>query len=448
MNLNKSLLAFWHKVHGRIVAAVAALLVVALVVVVTAGGNGQTPSESDGEKSTLPKKPVPVQVAKVEQTTLRPSIDLVGTIMAVPERTAVISAQLGGWVNEVKVVAGQPVRAGTELVTLDARLAGVDVARTQAVVAEKQAILARLKRGFLPHELEAARQRRDKSKADMESLNGELAALKPLLARNELSAVQYDTKAKALEGARATLSEAEAHLQLLEAGTPHEQIDEAQALLKVATADLRRAELAKDWCAIRSPINGVVTQVAARQGQFFNQAVPLVTVMDLSEVLVHLRIPSAHFAKVSIGTKVDLTVRGAPAGTLQGTVTRISGEADPLTGNVDVYASVKNGHLLRPGLSCRARVWLPDIPDATVVPVIAVADHSGTSVVTVIRDQKAYEVKVELGTETADSVQILKGLSAGDVVATVGGYGLPDGCPVEIAAEPVRANEHKATSTP
>jgi HlyD family secretion protein len=431
MNWNKWLIALRHK----LLAAVVALLVVALVVIVATGGKGQTPEESGGEKTTLPTKPVPVQAAKVEQATLHPSVDLMGTIMAVPERTAVISAQLGGWVKDVKVVAGKPVRAGAVLVTLDDRLTDVDVTRSQAVVAEKQAILARLKRGFLPHELEAARKRRDKAKADMESLNGELAALKPLLARNELSPVQYDTKAKALEGARATLSEAEAHLQLLEAGTPHEQIDEAQALLKVATADLRRAELSKEWCAIRSPINGVVTQVAARQGQFFNQAVPLVTVMDLSEVLVHLRIPSAHFAKVSIGTKVDVTVRGAPTGTLQGTVTRISGEADPLTGNVDVYASVKNGHLLRPGLSCRARVWLPDIPDVPVVPVNAVADHSGTSVVTVIRDQKAFEVKVELGTETADLVQILKGLSPGDVVATVGGYGLPEGCPVEILTE-------------
>lgn len=411
------------------IVAVAAVVIAGSVLVLTRS-RGQGPAGPGEEAPSA--KPVSVRAAKAERMTLHPAIDLVGTIMAVPERTAVISAQLGGWVDGVKVIVGQPVRAGAELVTLDARLADVDVARTGAVVAEKQAILARLKRGFLPHELEAARKRRDKAKADMEALNGELAALKTLLTRKEISPVQYDTKAKALDGAQATLSEAEAHLQLLEAGTPHEQIDEAQALLKVATADLQRAELARKWCVICSPIDGVVTQVPARQGQFFNQAVPLVTVMDLSEVLVHLRIPSAQFGKVSIGTKVDLDVRGAPTDSLQGTVSRICGEADPLTGNVDVYASVKNGHLLRPGLGCRARVWLPEIPDATVIPVRAVADHSGTAVVTVIHDHKAYETKVELGTETAELVQVLKGLSPGDIVATVGGYGLPEGCPVEI----------------
>lgn len=444
MNPSRLLIALRYKALG----AVAVLLVFGVAVAAIVNEKGKTSSEGDGESPESPAKPVLVKAAEVVQTTLHPSIDLMGTIMSVPERTAVISAQLGGWVNDVKVVVGQSVRAGEVLATLDDRLTGVDLARAQAVVAEKQAILARLKRGFLPHELGAARKRRDKAQADMESLNGELSALKPLLARHEISQVHYETKVKTLEAARATLSEAEAHLLLLEAGTPHEQIDEAQALLKAASADLRRAELAKEWCVIRSPIDGVVTQVAARPGQFFNQAVPLVTVMDLAEVLVHLRIPSVQFPMISMDTKVDATVSGAIAGTLQGAVTRIGGEADPSTGNVDVYASVKNGHQLRPGLSCRARVWLPDIPNATAIPVNAVADHSGTSVVTMIRDQKAYEVKVELGAETADLVQVLKGLSPGEVVATVGGYGLPEGCPVEITPGSTGVTGNETASTP
>jgi multidrug efflux pump subunit AcrA (membrane-fusion protein) len=54
-------------------------------------------------------------------------------------------------------------------------------------------------------------------------------------------------------------------------------------------------------------------------------------------------------------------------------------------------------------------------------------------VVTVIRDDKAYEVEVELGAQTHQWVQVLKGLSPGDVVVTAGGCGLPEGCPVRIA---------------
>ena len=49
-----------------------------------------------------------------------------------------------------------------------------------------------------------------------------------------------------------------------------------------------------------------------------------------------------------------------------------------------------------------------------------------------IRDNKAYELPVKLGVITRDYVQVLDGLADGDIVATEGGYGLPEACPVEI----------------
>ena len=155
--------------------------------------------------------------------------------------------------------------------------------------------------------------------------------------------------------------------------------------------------------------------------------------MDLSSVFVQLRIPSRDFGKVRLGTKVDVQLVSIPDRTFHGSIARISGEADPLTGNVNVFALVENKRgVLRPGLGCQARVWLPEIPNALAVPVAAIADHAGTPVVTLIQDGKAQETEVELGAETHQLVQVTQGLSAGDVVATAGGYGLPDGCPVRI----------------
>ena len=93
---------------------------------------------------------VPVQAARVERTTLRPALDLVGTVAAIPERTAMVSPQLGGWVEKLDAREGQSVKAGEPLVQLDARTAHTDIRRAQAVVAEKEAALKRLKRGYLP----------------------------------------------------------------------------------------------------------------------------------------------------------------------------------------------------------------------------------------------------------------------------------------------------------
>ncbi|HEY5312333.1 MAG TPA: efflux RND transporter periplasmic adaptor subunit [Pirellulales bacterium] len=409
-----------------------------------AGCSSATPPEPD-EAAAL-TRPVPVEAIEVQPMTLRPALDLIGTIIAIPEKTAVVSSQLGGWVQQIKVVEGQQVHQGDKLVMLDSRSAAADVDRAKALVAEKQAVLARMQRGYLPEEVEGASQDRDKARAAMESLRGEAAALQELQARNEISKLQLETKLKTFQQAEAALASADAHLKLLVAGTRREMIDEARAVLAAAKADLEHADLALEWCTVTSPIDGVVVQHLARQGQYIDRAAPLATIMDLSEVFIQLRIPSAEFAKLRLGAPVDALVASDEGHPFRGRLARFSGDADPLTGNVVVFASIQNEVAkLRPGMGCRARLWLPEIPGALALPVVAVADHNGTAVVTVIRDGKAHEVKVELGAQTPQWVQIVKGVAAGDLVATIGGYGLPDDCPVQIVANLGEASSSVST---
>lgn len=416
-----------------------AIACASLLFVAMSGCSGTTPGASS---TSAIEQPVSVHVAQAEITTLRPTLDLVGAIVAIPERTAVVSPQLGGWVSKLDVVEGQSVRAGDVLVELDPRSAQVAVQRAEAIIAEKDAAVKRLKRGYLPEEIASVRQDADKAAATVDGQRNELAALKDLLDRGEISSVPYETKAKALESAEAALASAKERVKLLVAGTRPEMIAEALGLLDAAKADLEQAKLNLDWCSITSPVDGVVVQLLARQGQFFDRAAPLATVIDLSDVFVQLRIPSTQFAKVHQGTQVAIELSSLPGKTFQGEVTRISGQADPATGNVIIFATVKNDeHLFRPGLSCQARVSLPEVPNSLAVPLAAVADNSGTPVVTVVRDGKAYETEVELGVETGDLVQILHGLAPGDTVATAGGYGLPEGYPVKIVADMAAAGD-------
>jgi len=415
------------------VGTIAGLLVLAVWLV---NRHRTASGEPVADSEIQPVAPVTIQAAQAREVTLRPALRLVGTVIAIPERTAMVSPQIGGWVEKLAVVSGQSVKAGELLVQLDTRAAHAGLDRARALVAEKESSLKRLKRGYLPQEIEIARQDRDKARALLDGLRPEMRALDDLLKRREVSQVQYETKARAFAAAEAALAAAEAHLRLMQEGTPIELLDEAQALLDAAKADCKQAELALEWCTISSPIDGVVVQLLAHQGQFFDRAVPLATVVDLASVFVQLRIPSREFGKVELQAPVEVQLNSLPDRTFAGAVTRISGEADPLTGNVVVFASIPNDDLvLRPGLGCQARLFLPEIPRAVAVPVAAIADHSGVPVVTVVRDGLAYEVEVETGAETDDLVQILKGILPGDVVATAGGYGLPDGCPVQVVAD-------------
>jgi HlyD family secretion protein len=391
---------------------------------------------SEEEQDTLPKEAVPVRAVQAALRTLRPSVDLVGTLVALPECTSVVSPQVGGWIKNVAVVEGATVRAGDELVVLDTRLAEVELARAKAAVAEKEATLARLKRGYLPQEIEMARDEVGKAKESVESLRAEVAALQPLRQRKEISELQYQKVESSLRAAEAGYAGAQAKLRLLEAGTPPEEIAQAEAGLGVAQADLDAAQLNLRLCTITSPIAGTVTQLTARQGVFVERSTPLLTVVDPARLFMQVRIPSVDMAKVRAGARVDVRVTSHPGQVFPGAVARISGQADPATGDVDAFVAIPNAEgLLRPGLACRGRLWLPAIAGVLAVPVAAVADHAGTPVVTVVRDGKAHEVEVGLATRTQDYVQVVQGLSPGDWVITEGGYGLPENCPVRIVSD-------------
>ena len=170
---------------------------------------------------------------------------------------------------------------------------------------------------------------------------------------------------------------------------------------------------------------------------YVDRTAVLATIVDLSTVFMQMRIPSTYLERVKVGAKVDVRVTSLPDKMFRGTIARISGQADAATGDVDALAQVANADsLLRPGLACRGRLWLPEITDVLAVPVAAVADRAGTSVVTVVRNHSAHEIEVKLGLRTEDRVEVLQGLSPGECVVTEGGYGLPDNCPVRIISPP------------
>ena len=416
------------------------VLALSAVMTCTLAGCRRAASDEHEEEDNSPKESVPVRAVKAERVNLRPSLDVVGSIVAIPERTAPVSPQISGWVRKISVVEGDSVRTGEEILRLDPRLAEAELAKATASADEKAAVVERLKHGPRLEEIEIARHDAHKAQVAMEALRGEVAALKSLRASNEVSAVQFQKTNSLLQAAEAECGSAAAKLKLLQAGTRPEEIAEAEARLAAAKAERAAAELNVELCRITSPFDGVVTQLAARHGMYVDHSAVLATIVDLSRVFMQIRVPSAYLAKVHAGAKVDVQVTSLPDHTYHGTIARISGQADTASGDVDAMAVIANQDgVLRPGLGCRGRLWLPEMADVLAVPVAAVADRAGTPVVTLIRNGKAYETEVKLGLKTEGRVQILGGLSLGDWVITEGGYGLPENCPVRIMAGPPHA---------
>ncbi len=222
-------------------------------------------------------------------------------------------------------------------------------------------------------------------------------------------------------------------MELAQKGSRTEAVDEARAKLAGAQAAVAAQEFAVKQCAIPSPIDGIVTELSVRQGQYVEQPTGLGKVVDLSSLFVQVRVPAKLRGQVQEGAPASVKAPWLGEKTFEGRLERVSRQSDIQSGDTDAFVRVENkDQVLQPGLSASVTIALPEIPDAVVIPLAAVADHSGAAVVTVIRDEKAYETEVKVGTRTPDLAQILEGVAPGDIVATEGGYGLPDGCAVKI----------------
>ncbi len=105
---------------------------------------------------------------------------------------------------------------------------------------------------------------------------------------------------------------------------------------------------------------------------------------------------------------------------------------DPLTGTITARLVFPNPkYLLRPGMTCNVRLLNNNTSKSIVIPYKAVVVQMGEYFVFVIKDNKAFQKKVELGrTINNDMVIINSGLVPGEQIVTQGVQKLRNGSPV------------------
>lgn len=170
------------------------------------------------------------------------------------------------------------------------------------------------------------------AQANADTLKQQVTAARQLYEKQEMSEVQYGKLLAAAAAAAAVRQAAAAQVDLVEAGTRPEEIAKGEALVDAAEADLASAQLALEFCTIRSPIAGRVTQLFARAGIFAERAIVLATVTDLSSLFAKVRIPSDHQADLARDAVARVTIAALPNQTFQGKIARLSGQADRTTG--------------------------------------------------------------------------------------------------------------------
>ena len=287
-------------------------------------------------------------------------------------RQATLSAQVPGAIVSLNVKAGDRVRAGQELLRIDASAAQQNVAGSTA-------------------QLEAAQ-------ANMRVAGKELERQKQLFQKQYIS-----------QGA---LDRAQA------------QFDAAQAQVNAQQAQTRAAQTQTGFFSVRAPFSGVVSDVPVTLGDMAMPGRPLLTLHDPSALRVSAAVPQSMIEGVRQQIK---TVRYEIAGhtSVSAAHVQLLPSVDPVTHTAQLRMALPAGvEGLAPGMF--ARVWVPVTPlapnakDARVfLPLTAIVRRAEMTGVYVMDAQGQPRLRqVRLGRTTGQTVEVLSGVSAGEQVVT------------------------------
>lgn len=345
---------------------------------------------------------------------------LVSTVTAsgkiVPKRKVDVSADITGRIIRIPVKEGDLVRRGDLLISIDASQYEAMVARARATLsaAEASAVQSVANR-------EQAKRALDRAES-LRKTNAQLVS------------------DEQLEQARTQFQIAEAI-----ATSSQHQVEQSRAALRESEDQLRKTVL-------RAPMDGQVTRVAVEEGEV---AVPgtysretglLMTVSDLSVILVKVRVDETDVVRLHLGDSTVVTIDAFPDTTFVGRVTKVAqsailgAAAASATGDravdYDVEVTMDNPpRAVRPDLSATAKM-ITDVRDSVLsIPIIAltVREHKPISSETAPKDtagakkeaEGVFLVKsgaaqfrpVKVGIAGEEYFEVLDGLRVGDTIA-------------------------------
>lgn len=208
--------------------------------------------------------------------------------------------------------------------------------------------------------------------------------------------------------------------------------DSARAILKQARARLTQVNNQLDYCNLKADDNGVVLDVRAETGQVTPAGMPVVimAIGDLREVEIFL--PENQMAQFSQGALFDITFWALPDVALKGRLRYMSPVADPVTRTYKTRITlIDPPDTVRLGMTASAVNVEHGGDNSLFIPLSAVYQIDDSPMVWMIKNHRTKLQKIRLGkTGSGEEIQVIEGLSPGDVIVTTGVHKLSQGLQV------------------
>ena len=293
--------------------------------------------------------PAEVVVAKISQQEIAENRPFLGLIYY--ERVSHVSSEVAGLVKSVKVRAGERVKQGSPLVSIDTELLDQEIALSRTRVAQME---------LRSHHAEKNHQR-----------------LQELYAQDGVSERDYDDAQYLYQDSRQEKQAAEDGLTTL--------------LIK------KRKSL------ITAPFAGVILAKEIDSGDWVQPGKPLIRIGASNDLFVRVPVAETLLQFIKIGTKVPVELNAFKE-KIQGTIEDIDPTADPKTKNIFLKVRIPAMATVAENMSATVFVPTSTPKQLSIIPRDALIKFQGQDFVYTIKDEKAAILPVNIVTFLGDQI--------------------------------------------
>jgi HlyD family secretion protein len=408
---------------------------------------------------------VTVQTAKVTKVdSLVSQVTASGEIK--PTTYTNITAQGFGRITNILVKEGDHIQKGERLLLQENVQANADVQAQAAAINSNESGVQAAGASYKAAQEDLIQQEANLEKAKLDYDRGQGLFKDGLIPKQD-----YDQRKTAYDAAAAAAESSRARVQAQKA-----QLDQVKSQLEQSKAVLVRTKDILQKTTYVSPINGIVSYLPVRLGEYVVPGIQnangsfLMTLSDMSVVTSEVKVDETDIVNVRIGQDADVTIDAIPGKVFKGKVTEIGSQAVLRTSGLATTQTTSSNQEakdfkvvvtlenppdnLRPGLSTTAKIRTAEKKGVIAIPIQALAVRSRKDLeeaaknkgkegnvtlaapppadagdpkkdeiqgVFVINGKKAIFRPVDTGISGVTDIEITKGLQPGDEIV-IGSY--------------------------
>jgi membrane fusion protein, multidrug efflux system len=213
-----------------------------------------------------------------------------------------------------------------------------------------------------------------------------------------------------------------------------QELDNADAAMKVARANFEAAETRLSYARIVAPFSGMITKRYLDPGALVNaNNATLFTLMNLDRVKIIVNVPEGNVQSVYQVRTALVTFDALPGKIFQGQVTRFSDAIDLTTRTMAIQIEIDNAdHIIKPGMFASMQMTIAARKDAITVPTNSILKDDSGQYIFAVDESRAKRIRIKTGAELLEKTEILSGLTGNEAIIIVGQQFVKDSGQVNI----------------